>query len=130
MYEISDHSFTREKMLSALKSGLSPVDIALQKWESILAGGEDFGTSSCACCESYYDQENPKACLSVCPLGDTVGCCSGVYSAWIKHQNAEHMHEYISYAIRCPECEEIAHSIHNVIEERAEQARAAFTCAV
>jgi hypothetical protein len=130
MYEINELSFTREKMLSALKTGVSPVEIALQKWTSILNGGEDFGTSSCACCESYYDQNNTKACLAVCPLGDTIGCCSGVYSAWIKHQNAEHMHEYISYAIRCPECEEIARSIYDVISEKARLAGAAFPYAM
>jgi hypothetical protein len=130
MYEISELSYTREKMLSDLKTGITPVEIALQKWTSILNGGEDFGISSCACCEAYFDRNDPKACLEACPLGDTVGCCNGEYSAWIKHQNAEHMHEYISYAIRCPECEEIARSIYAVIEEKAKHAKAEFPYAM
>src|SRR3990172_9971587 len=100
-------------MLVDLKSGLTPLEVAYRKWSAILSGGEDFGSSSCACCETYFNEDNPKACLSICPLGDTDGCCSGEYSAWIRHQNQEHMHEYISYAVRCEECERIAQDIRS-----------------
>jgi len=122
MYEISENAYTREQMLADLRAGLTPLQAAKRKWTSILNGGEDFTMNSCACCETYYDKENPRACLSVCPLGGTEGCCHGSYSEWIKHQNEEHMHEYPFYAIRCPECENIALRILNMIDEQLSRA--------
>ncbi|HZD59704.1 MAG TPA: hypothetical protein VE439_04535 [Anaerolineae bacterium] len=108
MYDISENAYTREHMLAHLRAGLTPLEAAKRKLETILSGGEDFPANSCACCETYFDREHPKACLNICPLGSTKGCCHDSYSTWIKHQNEEHMHEYVFYAIRCPECEDIA----------------------
>lgn len=121
VYDISEKSYTRADMLADLRSGLKPLEAAKRKWTAILEGGEDFGTYSCGCCNAYYDRENPKACYSVCPLGGTEGCCGGDYSAWVRHQNEEHMHEHTFYAVRCPECEEIGKRILGVIEQRLEE---------
>lgn len=118
MYEISESSYTRDNMLADLRSGLTPLEAARRKWTAILNGGEDFGSNTCACCETYFDKENPKACLARCPLGDTEGCCSGDYSAWVKHQNEAHMHEYVFHAIRCSECEEIGLRILSLIKRQ------------
>lgn len=121
MYEISELTYTRADMLNDLKRGLTPLEIADRKWKAILSGGEDFGSSSCACCETYFEPNNKSACLGTCPLGNTEGCCSGLYSAWIRHQNEKHMDEHISYAIRCPECEEIAQGVYGAIKEQLEK---------
>ncbi len=118
MYEINENSYTRDSMLADLRAGLTPLEAAKRKWTTILEGGEDFSANSCACCETYFDKGNPKACLVLCPLGGTGGCCNGDYSAWIKHQNEAHMHEHAFYAIRCPECEQIASDINKLIEEK------------
>lgn len=121
MFEISEKSYTRDNLLADLRAGLTPLEAAKKKWTAIIEGGEDFGTYSCACCETYFDDKNPRNCLSICPLGGSDGCCSGDYSRWVRHQNEEHMHEYISYAVRCPECEDIARNILAIIETRLER---------
>ncbi|HEY3374001.1 MAG TPA: hypothetical protein VGK02_02940 [Candidatus Aquicultor sp.] len=118
MYDVSEKSYTRQHLLADLQAGFSPLEAAKRKWTAIINGGEDFGTYSCACCETYFDKDNPRACLLVCPLGGTEGCCNGDYSRWVRHQNSEHMHEHTFYAIHCPECEDIALGILAIIETR------------
>lgn len=115
----ANHGYTRDRMLADLGGGLSAIGCAVRKWGEVLSGHPDHGAEACACCELHLDLEDPKSCLSRCPVGADLGCCGGHYRTWRHHQREAHGVNAPPYSIECEVCRGLGEDILKYCEDAA-----------
>lgn len=89
----------RRKILRMLKSGASPLNLAIRKWKDMLyIGASDYGGKNCGLCVANTCEK--------CIIAEQTGLysCNGTpYQQWIHHHQTEHAGKY-PIKIRCPKC--------------------------
>ena len=91
---------TPNEMKARLDKGESPLDVAIKKWEKIVANdGAEFrrsgsGGDNCALCFVYLLCADCPACgINKNPLD----CCHGLYWAWAENKNIRTAQEVLDF---------------------------------